>query len=112
MIPLMQSNNFIIKQFFTIICLLFAVQCTAQISGDFIPFRQGEKWGFCNQEKDFIVKPQYDMIDAFSDTLMGVKKNGKWGFISKSGTLVIPCMRASRVCIRKANGALSISKTN
>ena len=36
-------------------------------------------------------KRGYDYVAEYSEGLAGVKLNGKWGFIDKSGTLVIPC---------------------
>lgn len=35
------------------------------------------------------IKPQFDNVVPFSEGLAGVEKNGKWGFIDKSGKLVI-----------------------
>ena len=36
-------------------------------------------------------KRGYDYVAEYSEGLAEVKLNGKWGFIDKSGTLVIPC---------------------
>ena len=37
-------------------------------------------------------KRGYDFVDEYSEGLAWVRLNGKYGFIDKSGTLVIPCM--------------------
>ena len=36
-------------------------------------------------------KRGYDYVDEYSEGLARVHLNDKWGFIDKSGTLVIPC---------------------
>ena len=33
---------------------------------------------------------QYEVVCSFSEGLAGVQKNGKWGFIDKTGKLIIP----------------------
>lgn len=56
-----------------------------------IPYRNGDKFGFCNQDKKVIIPCEYDDALQFSDGLAAVKKNNKWGFIDTKGELVIPC---------------------
>jgi hypothetical protein len=37
----------------------------------------------------FVIAPEFDAADTFIDGLALVKKNGKWGYIDKTGTVVI-----------------------
>ena len=34
-----------------------------------------------------------DYIEDFHECLAAIKRNGKWGFIDKTGKLVIPCVK-------------------
>jgi hypothetical protein len=47
------------------------------------------KWGVRLNGK-IIVPPTYDFINDYSDGLAQVQKNGKMGFIDKTGKIVIP----------------------
>jgi hypothetical protein len=40
--------------------------------------------------KQVFAVPEYDDVTAFSESLCRVKRNGKWGFIDKTGSLAIP----------------------
>ncbi len=54
-----------------------------------------ERWiafqgGFYDQKlKDYIIPPQFEEVDAFSEGLAAVKIKGKWGYINSDGELVI-----------------------
>ena len=58
-----------------------------------IPYRKGYKWGFCDRNKNLIIKPIYDDAYPFSEGLatvgIGELPNTKYGFIDKKGNLVI-----------------------
>lgn len=58
---------------------------------DLIPYRKGDKWGFCDRNKKIVIECVYDEVEPFSEGLAGVKYNNKWGFIGKEGNLVIAC---------------------
>lgn len=47
------------------------------------------KIGYLNKEGNWIVKPTFDEAGNFSEGFARVKKNGNWGFIDKSGNVVI-----------------------
>jgi len=51
---------------------------------------EGNKWGYINRSGKWIVRPQYEFTDDFSEGMAGVVSNGKYGFINKQGELVIP----------------------
>jgi hypothetical protein len=57
---------------------------------ELIPYRMGDKWGFCDANKKLIIQVRYEEVLLFTDGLARVKLNGKYGFINKSGTEVIP----------------------
>ncbi len=54
------------------------------------PFRKGDKWGFSDSDKKFIIEAKYDNAYRFSEGLAPVKSNDKHGFIDKTGKEVIP----------------------
>lgn len=47
------------------------------------------KWGFINQQGEWVIEPQFDYVQPFSDGLAGVCINDKWGFIDHKGQWVI-----------------------
>ena len=55
-----------------------------------IPYRKGNKWGFCNEDKKIVIDCIYDNVHRFSEGLASVTLNFRNGFINKSGNLVIP----------------------
>ena len=54
-----------------------------------IPYRKGNKWGYCDRDKKIVIKPVYDDANPFSEDLAAVKINGKWGCIDKKGKMII-----------------------
>jgi len=52
---------------------------------DLIPYRKGDKWGFCDRNKKIIIPIKYDDAEDFLGELARVKLNGKWGYIDKNG---------------------------
>jgi hypothetical protein len=66
-----------------------ANMCLAQQEG-LIPYRQGNVWGFSNDEKKMKITPKYDNAFPFSNGRAAVKMHGKWGFIDNDGEEVIP----------------------
>ncbi|MFA4931726.1 MAG: WG repeat-containing protein [Caldisericia bacterium] len=57
-----------------------------------IPYRKGDKWGFCNSNKKVIIPTVYDGARPFSDGIAMVQTNGKFGCINKDGSMVIPAI--------------------
>jgi hypothetical protein len=68
------------------------------LSKELIPFRQNNKWGFCDRNKKIIIECKYDSFDKqssnpfFSDDIALVKLNDKYGFIDEKGEVIIPFM--------------------
>jgi len=51
----------------------------------------GEKWGYINHKGEYIINPQFEDADFFSDDFAKIKSNdGKTGYINKKGEYVIP----------------------
>ena len=62
------------------------------LEGQLIPYRNGNKWGFCDNQKNIIVKPKYDSVTVFHEGLGVVGLMDKFGFIDNTGAEVIPLM--------------------
>ncbi|MCL1919083.1 MAG: WG repeat-containing protein [Peptococcaceae bacterium] len=49
-----------------------------------------EKWGFMGADGIIIIPPDYDYVTDFVQGLAAVKKGAHYGYINKSGTIIIP----------------------
>ena len=47
------------------------------------------KWGYCDQNGNILISPQFDGMGAFSEGLAAVRINKEWGYIGYSGNIVI-----------------------
>jgi hypothetical protein len=78
------------KQYFIFIILLsLGLSGFAQHP---IPYRKGNKWGYCDSNKNILITPQYDYVERF--TKQGIAKvirNGKHGYINTAGKEIIVC---------------------
>jgi len=54
-----------------------------------IPYRKGDKWGFCDRDKRIVIECVYDEVKVFSDGLAAVNHDKAWGFVNVQGKLVI-----------------------
>ena len=54
-----------------------------------IPLEQGGKWGYVDQAGKFVIAPQFDSADPFSEGMAEVELNGRLGWISTDGHFVI-----------------------
>lgn len=63
---------------------------------ELIPYRKGDKWGFCDKKKNIIIECMYDIkawyygTAIFSECLVEVYLNGKGGYINNKGEQVLP----------------------
>jgi len=57
-----------------------------------IPYRKGDKWGFCDRDKKIIIPAVYDDAWDFQNGLASVEVNNNWGYIDTKGTMVIPAV--------------------
>lgn len=75
------------KQILGLSFFLLALTATAQLES-----HQGDngKMGFMDNDR-WVIQPVYEKVSEFYDyTIAGVKLNGKWGFIDRSGKTVLP----------------------
>jgi len=55
-----------------------------------IPFRKGDKWGFCDVNKKLVIEAMYDEAEPFSEGLARVHLKGECTFIDRTGEKVNP----------------------
>jgi len=60
------------------------------ISLRLIPYRKGDKWGFCDSNKKIVIELKYDETSPFSEGLASVELNGAYGYIDKVGREITP----------------------
>jgi hypothetical protein len=56
---------------------------------NFVPFQQGQKWGYKNPLGGVVIPPKYDSAGPFYEGLAGVEVGNLWGFIDEKGVMVI-----------------------
>lgn len=93
----MQIKNILLICFVIIASNTMAQQTDMSL----IPYRQGDKWGYCNEERKIVIAPKYQEANWFSEGYAGVKMGGKYGYINKTGTLVIPARYTVAKAFRK-----------
>jgi predicted nucleic acid-binding Zn ribbon protein len=54
-----------------------------------IPYRKGDKWGFCDSSKNVVIPTVYDEVYPFSEGLARVNVRGKYGFVNTAGSVVV-----------------------
>jgi len=47
--------------------------------------RSDKEWGYINTEGKWVINPQFEHVNDFSEGLAAVEKDGEWGFIDKQG---------------------------
>lgn len=55
-----------------------------------IPYRKGDLWGYAGPDKIIVIEPAYSEADFFYEGYASVKKGEKFGYINKTGKVVIP----------------------
>ncbi|MGN0141221.1 MAG: WG repeat-containing protein [Roseburia sp.] len=60
-------------------------------SDHLMAYRNGNYWGYVDDEGNVVIEPQYEAAKSFSNGLAAVCIDGKWGFINRENELVIPC---------------------
>lgn len=60
-----------------------------------IPYRKGDKWGFCDRNKNVVIECFWDKVERFADGMAAIMKHGKWGYINKVGELIVAPKYAS-----------------
>ena len=85
----------------TCLLLVTAGLSAQQVDMSMIPYRQGNKWGFSDADKNVLLTPKYDEVQWFSEGYAAVKVGSKWGYINKAGKLVIPAKYTVAKSFRK-----------
>lgn len=69
-------------------CLIITSTIQAQ---DYIPYRKGDKWGYCDQAKKILIAPKYQEVgffrSAYGSYVAKVKLDGKYGLIDSDDTV-------------------------
>ncbi len=81
----------------SMLSLLFA----QPIDGSFIPYRQGDQWGYATVDNKVVIAPIYAEASWFSEGYAVVKKGSKYGYINKKGKMVIPARYTVAKAFRK-----------
>jgi WG containing repeat len=72
--------------------LLIIGACGAQVqdvSSNLKPAQQDAKWGYIDGESHFVIPPQFDSANTFSQGLAVVEQNKRFGYIATDGHFVI-----------------------
>ena len=83
---IMTSKNLLIVLFLACTLTVFAQEPDQSL----IPYRQGDLWGYTTTDKSIAIKPQFDDAQFFHEGFAVVKKGSKYGYINKTGKVVIP----------------------
>lgn len=87
----MISTTITMKTF--LICCFVLWHTSLYAQPDYIPYQQGEKWGYMNTTKKTVLQPQYDACSFFNIVYGGLvakaSKNGKFGLIDKQGKAIL-----------------------
>ena len=54
-----------------------------------IPYRKGDKWGYCDWEKNIVIPATYDEAFPFDNGLAQVTFQGRYGFVDVAGDAVV-----------------------
>ncbi|MDD5360967.1 MAG: WG repeat-containing protein [Ignavibacteria bacterium] len=81
--------------FFILFCLFDSGILTAQTDTstglpELIPYRKGDKWGYCDKNKRIVIPCRYDDARLFYGRKACVKIKNKYGCIDYSGNIIIP----------------------
>ena len=78
----------------------------------FVTFKDNSgKYGFSDRENSELLIPViYDYAGSFSEGLASVNKDGKWGYIDKSGKAVIPIIYDNTCSFSFGEGLVSVNK--
>jgi hypothetical protein len=53
------------------------------------PMPEGGKWGYVDRESNWVIEPQWDQVDDFSEGRAAVGTWQRWGLIDRSGNAVL-----------------------
>lgn len=73
----------------SVVVAVVAIAFFKQKKVELYPAQKGDKWGYIDKKGRFVIEPQFDSIDVFSEGFAAVAVDGKIGFIDKTGNMVI-----------------------
>ena len=79
-------------------------------NGDSATMWTGGKQGFIDKTGKYVVKPQYDYCNYFSQGIAVVAKDDKWGYIDRTGKEIIKLQYDQAMDFYDANGFAAVSK--
>ena len=59
-----------------------------KIAYNLIPYRKGDKWGYCDKFKNIIIIAKYNNASLFHEGLARIELGKKWGYIDKNGFIL------------------------
>lgn len=81
---------------FLLISILIAISSLLEARlPDLIPYRKGDKWGYCDSTKKIIIDTIYERAEFFEFGRAVVMKKRKFGVIDQSGKQVVACQYKS-----------------
>lgn len=76
------------KILFLLSFIVLGLEIQAQMNA--IPYRKGEKWGYCDKNKKILLEPKYEAVTFFdSNHFAKVQKKTKWGVVDHTFKEVI-----------------------
>jgi len=81
------SQMVILMLFIVNVTLLFA-QTKLPNPPELIPYRKGDKWGYCDRNKKIVIECKYDEVEKFHNGVAEVKVNNEKFFINTKGEKV------------------------
>ena len=91
-----------IKKLIVALLLISSMDAMAQtIDMSLIPYRKGDKWGYATVDKEIVIRPQFNEAGWFSEGMAAVKIGKKFGYINRTGKVVIPARYTVAKSFRK-----------
>lgn len=79
--------------FFLLFIVMFEnIYAQSSTHNEFIPYRKGNKWGFCDYKKNVLTSIVFDSADILEKNLGVISLNGKYGVIDNNNKTVVPLM--------------------
>ena len=72
-----------------ILVLLLIANISVSYGQSLIPYYKDGKYGYCNLNKEIVIKPQYDGCGFFNEGLAWFKKGENFGYLNSSGKVIV-----------------------
>jgi len=92
--------------------VLFTIQCDDlnRLGEEYFSICINDKWGIIDNNKEWLIKPEYDSIDITYDTFYIVSKNGKYGIININNDVITDFIYDSMECVSYSKKYYAASK--